>query len=330
MANNESMSNRRVLLIACLLIAIMVIALITTALALSNVTKMSSRFISPDQQACLLITTREKHEVPLPGPEPPKTLAKSAQFVIEVKGKKVYDSGFQNIGVYQPLSFAFDVAWAPDSEHVAYRSISQLQIADRHGKVLSIQLPGTNALISSFKWISTKELLIVVKEIDEPLNLYGYPQHYHGYLAHAEEIKIVRVHLDTGVTQQFSQNLRTKPTFIFHSVGFVHSIGFENQEISPYSNRVAFSDGLAICVYDDDSGQVIAKVPVNSSVEGVWWETKDKLILGLGLLSSPSRQFVRLNLVDGKIEDCTQSLLPLWTGQYDNINWFRPAIGKQK
>ena len=120
--------------------------------------------------------------------------------------------------------------------------------------------------------------LVVVKEIDEPLDMFGYPQHYHGYSAKAKSIRIVKVNLDGGVSERFTQSV-TKPTFMFHS------IGFENQEISPYSDRVAFGDGAVVCVYDDVVGKVIAKAPITGPLEGVWWETNDKLVLGLGLLS---------------------------------------------
>ena len=60
-----------------------------------------ARVHSPDGSACLIVATKEKHGMLLPGPEPPKTLAKWARFSLEVKGKKVYDTGYQDVGVYQ-------------------------------------------------------------------------------------------------------------------------------------------------------------------------------------------------------------------------------------
>ncbi len=275
-----------------------------------------ARVKSPDGQACIVVTTGEKHGVPMPGPEPPRTLAKWARVFVEANGKTLHDTGDQDIGVYQSLPFAFDVAWAPDSSHVAYRMITTLRVVSLDGTVLEPAIPSTNSLISSFQWISDKELLVVVKEIDEPLDMYGYPQHYHGYLAQARNVKIFKVVVSGRVSERFTQAV-SGPTFIFHS------IGFENQEISPYSPRVAFSDGAAICVYDDAAGKVVAKAPLTGSLEGVWWEASDKLILGLDLLSSSDLRFASFDATDGKTQDCTASLLPLWNRQYDSVDWFK-------
>ncbi len=252
--------------------------------------------------------------MPLPGPEPSKTLAKWARFSVEVKGKKVYDSGDQDVGVYQSLPFALDVAWAPDSAHVAYRLLTTLRIVGRDGAVREAGIVCTNSLISSFKWISNKELLVVVKEIDEPLDMFGYPQHYHGYLAKAKDIKIVRVELDGAVAHRFGQPVK-EPTFMFHS------IGFENQEISPYASRVVFSNGSGLCVYDDGVAKVIATVPMTGEIEGTWWESKDTVIVGIGLLSG-RREFRRYALTDGSVQNCTAALLSQWDGMWRQVNWF--------
>ncbi len=275
-----------------------------------------ARVCSPDGEACVIVATKEKHGVPLPGPEPPKTTAKWARVSLEVKRKRVYDTGDQNIGVYQSLPFAFDVSWAPDSAHVAYRMVTTLRIVSRDGAVHEAAIVCTNSLISSFKWISNKEVLVVLKEIDEPLDMFGYPQHYHGYLAKAKSIKVVRVNLDGRVSERFTQPVN-EPTFMFKSVGF------QNQEVSPYSDRVAFSDGAAVCVYDDTAGTIVAKAAITGSVEGTWWETKDKIILGVGPLSSSDRRFASFDLADSKIQDRTADLLPLWDGQWASVDWFR-------
>jgi hypothetical protein len=289
-----------------------------------------ARVRSPDGEACIIVATREKGGVPLPGPEPPKTLAKWARISVEVRGKKVHDTGDQDVGVYQSLPFAVDVAWAPDSAHVAYRLITTLRIVGRDGAVHEAGIVCTNSLISSFKWVSNEELLVVVKEIDEPLDMFGYPQHYHGYLAKAKSIKIVRVGMDGRVSERFTQPVND-PTFMFHS------IGFQNQEISPYSDRVAFSDGAAVCVYDDTTGKLVAKAAITASLEGTWWEKRDRIMLGLGLLSSSDRRFASFDVADSNVRDITAALLPLWDGQWVSADWFRagraepsgPANGSQ-
>jgi len=308
------------------------IPLVIAAAVLTGCSSASelARVRSPDGEACIIVATKEKRGMPLPGPEPPKTLAKWARFSVEAKGKEVHDTGDQNVGIYQSLPFALDVAWAPDSAHVAYRLLTTLRIVGRDGAVHEVGIVCTNSLISSFKWISNEELLVVVKEIDEPLDMFGYPQHYHGYLAKAKSIKIVRVGLDGRVSERFTQRVN-EPTFMFHS------IGFQNQEISPYSDRVAFSDGAAVCVYDDTAGKLVAKAAITASVEGPWWKSSDKIVLGLGLLSSSDRRFASFDVADSSVRDITATLLPLWGGQWLSADWFRagraepdgPASGSQ-
>jgi len=67
-----------------------------------------ARVRSPDGEACVIVATKEKRGMPLPGPEPPKTLARWARFSVEVNGKTVHDTGDQEIGVHQPLPFALE------------------------------------------------------------------------------------------------------------------------------------------------------------------------------------------------------------------------------
>jgi len=270
---------------------------------------------SPDRQAFIKVSSKERRGLYLIGPEPPETKAQWARFVVDVLGRKVHDTGFRDIGRYQSIPFAFDVAWSPDSAHVAYRSITTLSIVSRDGQVRQAAIVCTNSLISSFKWVSTKEILAVVKEINYPLDLHGYPQQYDGYIAKARGLKIVSVSLDGTVSERFTQRVN-KPTFMFHS------IGFENQEISPYSNRVAFSDGSGLCVYDDGAAKVLATVPVTGEIEGSWWESKDTIIIGIGLLSG-RRDFLRYDLADGSVQNCTATLLPQWDGMWRRVDWFR-------
>ena len=276
-----------------------------------------TRLDSPDRQASITVSSKERCGLYLIGPEPPRTIGKWARFVVEVRGRKVHDTGFRDIGRYQQIPHAFDVAWSPDSTHVAYRSISTLSIISRDGAVRQAAIVCTNALISSFKWVSAKEILAIVKEINDPLDLHGDVPAYHGFLAKAKEVKIMRVCLDGTVSERFTQRVN-EPTFMFHS------IGFENQEISPYSSQVAFGDGSRLCIYDDDAARVLVRVPISGPLEGTWWESQDTVIVGTGLLSGRSG-FFRVKLADGKVQDCTATLLPHWDGMWGMHDWFRAA-----
>ena len=219
----------------------------------------------------------------LPGPEPPKTLGRWAKCVIQVKGRNVYSSGFESVGVY-PYPFTFDAAWAPDSVHAAYRAINTLRILDRQGRMCPVEIPCTNSLISSFKWTSPQDLLLVIKEQSSPIWLYEFKP---------TTIRILRLNLDTGFSERYAQAL-SGPQFISHS------IGYEIREISPFSDRVAFSDGPSVCVYDDNAGKVTTRIPIQGSLIGVWWEADDKLLLELR--ASPlSEQFIEYDLKTGGV-----------------------------
>ena len=100
------------------------------------------------------------------------------------------------------------------------------------------------------------------------------------------------------------------------------SIGFLNQEVCPTGNRVAFSSGRAICVYDDAVGKVIATAPVDGSIEGTWWDTHDKLVVGIGLLSGEKR-FSTFDVKTEKVEDASSAYLPMWDGTWYREDWFR-------
>lgn len=278
------------------------------------------REASPDGTGLAKITAKTTHGAPLPGPEPPEIKSKSVRLTVTTKGKIVYDSGFQEIGRFQHLPMIADIAWAPDSSRVACRLVNSFCIVDEGGRRKDFPLvePSDNSLISSFRWTGNRELLVVIKLIDDPLGMHGYPQHYHGYLAKSKCVRIARLNLDTGITNRFLL-ATASPTFMFHSCGF------QNQEIAPDTNRVAFSAGYALCVYDDGLGRLVARVPVDGSIEGTWWDTNDRVIIGIGLLSG-QLHFSRLDVRTGRMTDQTAQLLPFWTRNWERLDWFRPAL----
>ena len=251
----------------------------------------------------------------LPGPEPPKVKGQWVRLAVTVDGQTTYDSGFEDVGVYQPCDFAYDLAWSPDSGHVAFRAINTLRVVGKDGNLQSFDVTRDNALVSSFKWVGNRRLLVVAKQVAEPLDMFGYPKHYHGYLTKSQNVKVFTVDLDAGVAGRFAVDVK-EPTFMFRSIGFL------NQEIAPATNRVAFSDGNAICVYDDASGKVVATAPVNGPIEGTWWDSSDRLIVGVGLLSG-EKHFSMFDIKTGKLEDQSATYLPLWDSQWTHEDWFR-------
>lgn len=293
---------------------IVIVMMLVSVLAGCSRSSKIDGIYSPDGKSCVSASTREKRGMPLP-PEGAKILGRWLRITVNFDGRKVHDTGEQEVEIYQAFDSAFDAAWAPDSSRVAYRMVNALKIVCRDGSMYQPNINYPVSQISSFKWTSSKELLVVVKGIDVPSGSDSLKM-YQGYTEKANEVKIVRVEADGSVTERFSQNVGS-PVYIFHSSSF------QIQEISPFSDRVAFSDGSALCVYDDSDNRIVAKAAISGRIDGVWWETKERVIIGIRLLSASDRRIVSFDLSNGKIQDRTNELLPLWAGHWDCEDWFR-------
>ena len=82
---------------------------------------------SPDGRSVAVLFHREKRGPARP-PEPPKTLERWARLKVLRDGKTVYDSGYENLNIYEMSpGFALDVVWSPDSSRLAYRHITSLR-----------------------------------------------------------------------------------------------------------------------------------------------------------------------------------------------------------
>lgn len=317
---------------------------------------------SPDGHSVAVLFHKERHGIALP-PEPAKTLERWARLKLTKDGKTIYDSGYENLNIYQMSpGFALDVLWAPDSSRLAYRHINSLRIIGPDGKMPKDSLVPEDSVISSFRWIDNESLLVVSKKTQHSLDMGGKPYLYEGYAdQQAKDIRIIRLHLTKGKTLRYRQAVND-PVFLFHSSGFCLD------EISPQADRVAFSDGVNLCVYDDTAGKVITQVkipqkpttPVFSpdadeftkkvdlemaarpdELDGIWWPTNDKLVVGLELLMrQEKRAFYTFDIPSQKLTDETKMLLPLWQDCYrkshknvgidyfgwQNPDWYKSAI----
>jgi hypothetical protein len=300
---------------------------------------------SPDGQCVATLFHKERDFLPLPGPEPPPILKRWARLKVAVEHKTIYDSGYENLNIYQYTpGFALDLLWSPNSANLAYRHISSLRVVGRGGKIINLENEPEDYLISSFKWIDDANLLVVSKKTKYGLGMDSKPNNYPGYKENAKNIRIMRWNIEKGATEQYQQNL-SNPTFLFHAVNF------HMDEISPNAGRVAFSDGSNLCIYDDAARKVIVKVgipqkpPLKSSLvahyspatpdsvkeatlepaqlEGVWWQTNDKLVVGVGLLGF---SFYTYDIPSNSLIDVTSILLPKWDGGYMDADWYKAAI----
>ena len=227
-------------------------------------------------------------------------------------------------------------------------------VVARDGKAANCSGAPEDSVITSFRWIDNDNLLVVSKRQRYPLDMHGMPYHYNGYTDKARNVWIGRLSVACGFTPYY-QEVVSDPTFLFHSVGFCLD------EISPKANRVAFSDGANLCVYDVIEGKLTVhiqipqkpapkldskasgmkdsvtgkiteeKTPRPVQLEGVWWPTNDKLVLGAGLLGGPIKSFYVYDFTDRTLKDKTETLLPLWQGSrkamnYQDPDWYQSVL----
>lgn len=214
-----------------------------------------ARIVSPGGQSVAVVTLKEKHGAWVPGPEPPKTLGRWVRLKITRNGKTIYDSSDESLNVYQTGTFASDAAWSPDAAHLAYRYITALRIIGPDGTPMTYRREPEDSVISPFRWIDNENLLLVSKKARYPLDMHGRPYYYNGYIDQAKDIRIARLNMAEGFTEYHHQAV-SDPTFLFSSVGF------HLDEISPKADRVAFSDGSDLCVYDVAAGKLTAQVKI--------------------------------------------------------------------
>lgn len=310
---------------------------------------------SPDGHSKAILIHKVRRGLPLPGPEPPKTLARWARLTWIKDGKTIYDSGDEPLNIYQMSpTLALDIAWSPDSQRLAYRYITGIRIISSKGEVIKHNMADSAFVTASFRWIDNENLIVVSKKEQYPLGMSGRPDCYQGYIDQAKEIWIGQLNVATGYTARYRQPV-SDPTFLFHAVGF------RLDEISTKADRVAFSDGANLCIYDVKAGKIVAKVGLPqkpspkpdltgpdmkdptiravteemaarpAQLEGIWWATNDQLVLGMGLLGGPVKSFYAYDISTKVMSDKTDTLLPAWDGNekamsYQDPDWFRLAL----
>ena len=306
------------------------------------------RLVSPDGRAFATLTCKIKHGFTVP-PESARVWGIRSRLTLDNDGKKVYDSSYERLNSYQSqASFALDLRWSPDSRHLAYRHISTLRLIGVTGDVVFCRLPEEMA-VTSFCWIDNDQLLVVSKKPSSGLDIAGKPYWYQGYIAEATGIEISIVALSGNCTRVYSAALDT-PMFLFRSVDFALD------EISGLSDRVAFSDGANLCIYDVAARKMLVKIGLPqkpapkpdltgpdmnapeiravteamaarpAQLEGIWWPTNDQLILGMGILGGPVKSFYTYDITTKVILDKTDTLLPAWDMSYQDTDWYRSVL----
>ena len=343
------------ILCACILVAGSVFAGSLSDLFPGTHADELKQVMSPDSRSVAILIHKEKRGLPMLGPEPPKTLARWASLKWIKDGKTVYDSGDEPLNIYQMSpSLALDLAWSPDSQRLAYRYITGIRIIGAGGKVVTHNMADPGFVTASFRWMDNENLIVVSKKEQYPLDMSGKPDCYQGYIDQAKEIWIGKLNVATGYTECYRQTV-SDPTFLFHAVGF------QLDEISGLSDRVAFSDGANLCIYDVMAGKMLVKIELPqkpapkpdlsgpdmdgptiravieemaarpAQLEGIWWPTNDQLVLGMGLLGRPVKSFYTFDIATKTISDKTDTFLPSWDGNekamnYQDPDWYRSVL----
>lgn len=312
-----------------------------------------AQITSPDGGATAVLTHKERHGMALP-PEPPKTLERWSRLTVISRKKTVYDSGDERLNLYQMSpGFALDMGWSPNSNRLAFRHIGELRVIGLEGKATTHGL-AKELLVTSFRWIDADNLLVVAKKQSYPLGMHGQPFYFQGYIDRATEVQVLHLNVLKGFTELYRQAV-SAPTFLFHSVAF------RLDEISPRADRVAFSDGSNLCIYDVASRKVVVQTRLPqkpapktdpgapgmddplirkvteqmanepAQLEGVWWQTNDTLVIGMGLLSGPTKSFYTYDIPTKTLTDKTDAVLPGWNGSekainYQDAEWYRSLL----
>ena len=270
---------------------------------------------APDGKSTALVSALQQHTARPGGGGPPTVEQQSVRLFIKHHDVIVFDTGQETIDKDQNPFIATDIVWSPNSDRLAYRNTNTLRIIDTQAaKSKTLQVTRGRSLIASFRWTSNDELLVVVKTIDAHSDWASL--NYEGYLANSTDIQLRLVDLRTGEISDIYSQKTAPTTFLFHANSF------RMDEISPYSERVAFSDGKNLCVYDLSKKNLIANVPVRSVVEGIWWRDRDNLVIGLSVLSGTD-EFLLFDIQTGTFQEATETLLPRWDGLFQDDNWYR-------
>lgn len=310
---------------------------------------------SPDGQLSALLSIKTKYKLPIV--MEPKKEGCSSRLTVFKGNKTIYNSGDEKLNTGAGMGFALDLAWSPDSKHLAFRHISSLRIIGLDGKSGMFNISPENYVITSFRWIDNSNLLVVSKVGKMPLDTFGRPYLYAGYIDEAKTIRISRFNLTSGFTTVYEQTV-AEPTFIFHAATFYLD------EISPNSDRVAFSDGQNLCICDSNLKKIVAKIKIPQKqpphrpmptptdnedfdsffksveremasrpahLEGIWWPDNNTLLVGVGLLGGPTKSFYIYDIGKNSLSDKTSVLLPVWNGNQKAINyqdpdWYRSAL----
>ena len=267
---------------------------------------------SPDGRFTAIAEMYALHSFPWPGPEPPRTTAQYHRLRVMAEGRTVFVLPWQNLGGSYGIGFFIDLQWSPKSERFAYRLVNELLVVEpqkKHVQRFSVEQP--NSYISSFRWVDGDKLVVLTKKV---------AFHIDPYPTYIEETTGVDLWLLDLVHDRWQHvvSYPTRPvTYLFRSAIF------RMDELSPFSSDVAFSDGTDMVIYDYGKRKSLLRVPVDASVEGVWWMDADRCLIAVNSLSG-TPQFFRIVVSSGKTEEVTGQLKSLWNRKYDNLRWFDP------
>jgi hypothetical protein len=257
--------------------------------------------VSPDGMSEAMVGYRDRMGLWIPGSvEWPRILSRKDALRVRRAGRAIFRAQPIELGSEQTW-FALDAIWSPDSTLLAYRRVYDLFIVDVANRTMNkLPLSDDSFIVTSFRWLDSSNLLVVLKDA-----VRGYGRSYPTYIDNATSLRIVAVNIKTSDYDILLEHPLNRPVFLFHSPLF------RIEEISPYSERVAFSDGHHLKIFDTISMRFVADVALRGSIDGIWWRDEDRLLVGSGLLTRDYR-FFTITVSDEITEEVTDQLVPVW------------------
>jgi hypothetical protein len=303
-----------VIVVACVWLVIWSAETLTT-----SATGVYLQTTSPDARLTAVGEVVERHALPMPGPEPPRTNASLHTLRVLEAGNVIFSSPTQDLG--KGADGKMDIAWARDSSRFAYRLLTSLHVVEpRQQRMRELWEPPADSFISTFRWIDDRTLAVLTRHVPPPaseLLTYGYPD----FTLDSTGATLWRIGVPDGPAEQIvTVPIASQPCLIRGALRI--------DELAPDVPLVAIHDGNQLLVYDFQSEQFVLRQPVAGPVHGVWWADADTVVLSINNLSGlDTARFLVVQVSRSQVVDVTDQLLPLWTGLYDDLRWFEQGLG---
>ena len=230
---------------------------------------------SPDGRWTAVITIKTVSGPAIPGPDPTPALSQEHQFSILDHGTTILKTPWHNPGTIGSLTYqGLDILWSTDSRQIAHRRGNDILLFDTSTRSLKTVRPVQDgSCIASYKWIAPDKLVILARYNPTATSDPGsaYATEYH------RSVRIALV--EYNIVNDTSRQLATHEADAAYTF---RSLSVDGHELSPFGDRVAFSNRRTICVYDWSAAKWLAEKPLDDNVHAISWADADHLRLSIG------------------------------------------------